>query len=257
VELSFASYVLVFSLVFLGGFVDSAAGGGGLISLPAYYLAGLSPAYAAGSNKLSAFAGTFTATLKYANSKQIKWNVATVALGASFIGSFFGAELFKIIPEKTISIIVLVVLPIMALLILSKNKRKKEVKNAKNTKYSILLAIIIGLCTGIYDGLIGPGTGTILQLLFANVMGFNALLASGSARLVNLGSNIGALISLISQGRIIYTLSIPAALFGVMGNWLGANLALKKGERFIQGLIIVVLCLLAFKTIYDLTQGGV
>lgn len=251
-ELSFASNVLVFCLVFLAGFIDSAAGGGGLISLPAYYLVGLSPAYAAGSNKLSAFAGTFTATLKYAKNKQINWSIATIALGASFVGSFFGAELFKIIPEKTISIIILIVLPLMALLILSKDKRKKEVKNVKNNKLNIVLAVIIGLCSGVYDGLIGPGTGTILQLLFSNVMGFSALLAAGSARLVNLGSNVGALISLMLQSRVVYSLAVPAALFGIMGNWLGANLAIKKGERFIRVIIIFVLCLLAFKTIHDL-----
>ncbi|MDO5021938.1 MAG: TSUP family transporter [Eubacteriales bacterium] len=252
--IGFTTYVFVCVLVFLAGFIDAAAGGGGLISLPAYYAAGLPPALAAGTNKLSAFAGTFTATVKYAHKKHMPWKMALAAMAGSFPGSFLGAELFKAIPESTVRIIVLVVLPLMALVML--NKDKHYTKKATATQPTLLTAFILGLVAGVYDGLIGPGTGTILQLLFAAVLGLPALRASAASRLVNLGSNIGALISFVLQGKVLYMLGLPAAVFGIMGNWLGANTAIKKGEKFIHMLMLVVMAMLIGKTIYDIIIGG-
>ncbi len=252
-QLNFASYAFVCAMVFFAGFIDAAAGGGGLISLPAYYAVGLPPSLAAGTNKLSAFAGTFAATSKYALKKRMPWKTAFMALMGSLPGSFLGAELFKIIPESVIRIIVLTALPLMAVLMLYKEKRvikKDEIKSGFFTTFAL------GFSAGVYDGLIGPGTGTILQLLFTSALGLDILSASAASRLVNLASNAGALISLVLQGKVMYALGVPAALFGIMGNWLGANTAIKKGGKFIRALMLCVMAALIAKTIYDIISGG-
>jgi uncharacterized membrane protein YfcA len=252
-QLNFTTYAFVCAMVFFAGFVDAAAGGGGLISLPAYYAAGLPPSLAAGTNKLSAFAGTFTAAAKYARKKHMPWKTALTALAGSLPGSFLGAELFKIIPESAIRIIVLIAVPLMAVLMLYKDKHTAKSKKAD---ISFFTTLSLGFAAGVYDGLIGPGTGTVLQLLFTSILGLELLRASAASRLVNLGSNVGALISLILQGKVMYALGIPAALFGVMGNWLGANAAIKKGEKFIRVLMLAVMAALIIKTVYDIVIGG-
>lgn len=252
--LNFWSYALVCSLVFLAGFIDSIAGGGGLISLPAYYAIGLPPALAAGTNKMGAFLGTAVATTNFARKKHIPWRLGIAAMLGSFPGSWLGAQLFKYIPENTVRLIVLVALPIIAVFVLSNKDSLKPRQMVSNEKQT-LACFGIGLAIGIYDGLVGPGTGTFLQLLFVSVIGMQVLDASGAARLVNLGSNIGALLSFIAQGKILYALALPAAAFGMLGNFIGSSLALKKGTSLIRTLLIVVLVLLMAKMTYDLLHS--
>lgn len=250
-ELGIWSYALVCALVFLAGFVDSIAGGGGLISLPAYYAVGLPPALAAGTNKMGAFWGTAVATGNFARKKRIPWKPGLASLLGSLPGSWLGAQLFRLIPETTVRVIVLVALPVIAVFVLAK-KDGLTPRRLVRPEHTLPACFLIGLIVGIYDGLVGPGTGTFLQLLFISVIGMQALDASGAARLVNLGSNIGALVSFVAQGKILYSLALPAAAFGMLGNYLGSSLALKKGASVIRTLLIVVMVLLMAKMGYDL-----
>ena len=250
-SLTFWSYALVCGLVFLAGFIDSIAGGGGVISLPAYYAVGLPPALAAGTNKLGAFFGTSVATLNFARKKHIPWRLGIAALLGSFPGSWAGAQLFQYIPENTVRLIVLIALPVIAAFILS-GKDSLKPRQVISDRHQTLACFLIGLGVGIYDGLVGPGTGTLLQLLFVSIIGMEALDASGAARLVNLASNVGALLAFIAQGKILYSLALPAALFGMLGNYMGSSWALKKGLSVIRTLLIVVLSLLMLKMAYDL-----
>ena len=113
------------------------------------------------------------------------------------------------------------------------------------------LLFAIGALIGLYDGLVGPGTGTFLQLLFVSVIGMEALMGSGAARLVNLGSNVAALLNLALSGHVLYALAIPAAAFGMAGNYLGSTLAITRGSRVIRGILILVLTLLMGKLLMD------
>lgn len=250
-QLTLWTYVLVCPLVFLAGFIDSIAGGGGLISLPAYYAAGLPPALAAGTNKMGAFMGTAVASGKYAQKKHIPWKDSLFSLAGAIPGSWLGAQLFKILPENVVRISVLVSLPIIAVFVLINKDSLKAVQRVPD-RYLLPACTLIGFGIGVYDGLVGPGTGTFLQLLFVSIIGMEALNASGAARIVNLGSNIGALISLIAQGKVLFALALPAALFGMAGNYLGSTLAIKKGATIIRTLLICVLALLMLKMAYDL-----
>ena len=211
-QLTLETYLIVCPLIFLAGFIDSIAGGGGLISLPAYYLVGLPPALAAGTNKMGAFAGTAVATGKYAQKKLIPWRLALAALAGSLPGSYLGAQLVSILPEQTVRLIVLCALPIVTVFVLRKKDSLNNTQSRIDEKLTLPVCFGIGLLIGTYDGLVGPGTGTFIQILFVTVLGTEALKASGAARLINLGSNVGALINFMLQGHVLYALGLPAAL---------------------------------------------
>lgn len=250
-QLTFATYLLVCPLVFLAGFIDSIAGGGGLISLPAYYLTGMPVPLAHGTNKMGAFAGTAVATARYAASKHIPWKEGLIAAAGSLVGSYLGAELLLVLPERYIMMGVIAAMPLVAGFVLF-NKDSLKPRRGVEGSLRYWLCLMIGLVIGIYDGLIGPGTGTFLQLLFVALIGMEALNASGTARLVNLCSNIGALVSMISAGQVLYALALPAAAFGMAGNYLGSSLAIRKGSSIIRALLIVVLLLLMATLLYRL-----
>ncbi|MHC1786765.1 MAG: sulfite exporter TauE/SafE family protein [Christensenellales bacterium] len=253
-ELSLTTYLLVCPLIFLAGFIDSIAGGGGLISLPAYYLAGLPPALAAGTNKMGAFMGTAVATGRYAAGRHIPWKLGIAALLGSLPGSYLGAELLQMLPGEYVKIAVLLALPLIAVFVLL-NKDGMKPRRLVPERFILPACFLTGLVIGLYDGLVGPGTGTFLQLVFVSVIGMEVLKASGAARLVNLCSNIGALISLMLSGQVLYALALPAALFGMAGNYLGSTLAIRRGAKFIRVLLICVLLLLMAALAWDVLFG--
>jgi uncharacterized membrane protein YfcA len=250
-QATFLMYMIVCPLIFLGGFVDSIAGGGGLISLPAYYLAGLPPALAGGTNKLSAMAGTAVSTVKYASKEHVQWKMGLASLLGSLPGSLLGAYLLTVIPGIYVKIGVVLALPVVAFLVL-KNRDLSVARSLLPEVWSLPVCFIMGLVIGAYDGLVGPGTGTFLLLAYVALLGMDAITASGTAKLVNLGSNIGAFISLAATDNILYALALPAAVFGILGNYLGSSLAIKKGAPVIRALLIVVLALLLVMLVIDI-----
>lgn len=250
-EITWMTYLIVCPLVFLGGFIDSIAGGGGLITLPAYYIAGLPPSLAGGTNKLSAMAGTTVATGQYARRGLVDWPRGLASLLGSLPGAVLGGYLLTLLPEVAVRLGMLLALPLVAALVL-KNKDLSVCAALVPAAWTLPACFLIGLLIGVYDGLIGPGTGTFLILAYVVFLGEEALTASGTAKLINLGSNLGALATLIATGHVIYALALPAAVFGITGNLLGARLAIRKGAPFIRVLLIVVLSLLLIKLLADL-----
>ena len=119
---------------------------------------------------------------------------------------------------------------------------------------TMLLALAVGLCVGFYDGLVGPGTGTFLILLFVHIFGLEDVTASGTAKVTNLCSNLAALTSLLLTGDVLWLLGLPAGLCAMMGAQLGSRLTLKKGSRFVRGMMLCVLFLLLAKMITDMLQ---
>ena len=182
-ELTWMTYLIVCPLVFLAGLIDSVAGGGGLISLPAYMAAGLSPLQAAGTNKLSACMGTVASTGRFVRDRKIDWKAGLFAALGAFPGSWLGALLQQHIPQETIRVLMIVAIPLVAVVVL----RKKDMTGrciVPETFYRPM-AFAIGLFIGFYDGLIGPGTGTFLILMFTMALGMEAVMASGTAKVVN------------------------------------------------------------------------
>ena len=250
-ELTLTTYLIVCPLVFLAGLIDSVAGGGGLISLPAYMAAGLPPLQAAGTNKLSACLGTVASTTRFVRDRKVDWTVGLIAAVGAFPGSWLGALLQQHIPQDTVRMLMIIAIPLVAAVVL----RKKDMNGRclVSDGYYRPLAFGIGLLIGFYDGLIGPGTGTFLILLFTMLLGMEAVKASGTAKIVNLASNVAALCSYLTNEpeNVLFALALPAAVCGIAGNWLGASLTVKKGVGFIRWMLLVVLVLLLAKMVLD------
>ena len=251
-EITWQMFLIVCPLAFMAGFVDSVAGGGGLISLPAYYLAGLPPVLAAGTNKLSASIGTIAASARFIRSKKVDWLVAVLAAVAAIPGSWLGTTILQHIPEQVIRIMMIAAIPLVALVVL--RKRDNMEQQRVPDKYFRPVSAAVGFVVGFYDGLVGPGTGTFLILMFTMLLGMEAVMASGTAKLVNLSSNLASLFTLLASGNVLIGLGIPVAAFAIGGNLLGATMTIRKGTGFIRGMLLVVLVLLLAKMVVDVVS---
>ncbi len=242
--------LIICPLVFCAGFVDAVAGGGGIISLPAYIFAGMPIHMAYGTNKFANGIGTFAASIKFLSSGNIKIKPALISAIGAIIGSWFGTQLVLLLDEKYLQYCLIIILPIVAVFLLFNRKIGVE-NNEKKVEHRkiYLVAGIIGLLIGAYDGFFGPGTGTFLVLAFTSFLGFNLITASGNAKIVNLASNFAALIAYILNGKVLFMIGIPAAICASLGNYLGAHFAIKSGAKIIKPIIILVIIMLFGKVI--------
>lgn len=254
---SFLDQVILFPLIFLAGFVDSIAGGGGLISLPAYLFIGVPSHFALGTNKLSSTIGTIFSTLRYAKGRAIIYHVGIPSVIGALIGSHLGAKIALSLSTGTLKVVLTFLIPVAAIFVLlSRTNERKDSAQLFTNKFgktkTYMTSLIIGLIIGLYDGFFGPGTGTFLIILYVSILNIDHISASGTAKIVNLSSNIGALSTFIIGGKVLYTLGLPAALFGILGNWIGSGLALKKGAKIIKPIMLGVLVMLFVKILSDL-----
>lgn len=242
---------LVFMTGF-AGFIDSAAGGGGLISLPAYLFAGLPPHYTYATNKFSAACGTTFATASFFKNGAMNIKVGILAAIGSFAGSALGAHIVLMLSDEVLQMMMFIILPIAAVIILWQRNLPDENRDdgTLNLKKA-LLALGIGLGIGLYDGMVGPGTGTFAIIAFTSLMGFDLRTANGNAKVLNLASNYASLFTYLSSGLVVFPVGIPCAISNIVGNIIGSHFALRKGAKFIRPMMLVVLVLLLGKLISD------
>lgn len=246
--------LVVCPLVFFAAFVDAIAGGGGLISLPAYLFTGMPAHLAIGSNKLSAAVGTAISTARFIKSGSFHLRIALETAVIAFIGSALGAQLALHASDYFLRIFMMLVLPCVAVFVLFNRRQiSDESRFEQFSRGRIAIGILLtGLLIGMYDGFFGPGTGTFLIIAFTTLLGFDLKRACGNTKIVNLATNVAALVMFISAGQIYYEVAIPATLFSIAGNWLGSGMALKKGAQFIRPVMFAVICLLLLKIAYDM-----
>ncbi|MBR2484543.1 MAG: TSUP family transporter [Oscillospiraceae bacterium] len=244
--------LIVCPLVFLATFVDAVAGGGGLISIPAYMLAGVPTHMALGTNKVVNGIGTGFAAWKYFRGGKIKMLIAVPAALAALVGSAGGTKLALLIPADVLQKLLLAILPAVAVFLALKkdfgreDRPKKELSMTK----TILGSILVGLIIGGYDGLFGPGTGTFMIMAFTLLMGLDLLTASGCAKVGNLASNVASAVVYIFSGNVYWLLCVPAAICSTLGGILGAKFAMRGGASRVRWMIFVVLGMLIVKTVW-------
>ncbi len=248
-EITATMYLLVLPLVFLASALDAIGGGGGLISLPAYMVAGLPPALASGSNKLSASFGTLIAALKYLRGGKVMLLPAFLAAAAAIPGAFIGAEILSRTSEAVMRAVLFVIIPVMAVVLFIKHRSPDKSKPL--TPARLALCALTGLVVGAYDGFAGPGTGTLLIMGFTWIVGMNTVTASGSAKIVNLASNVGALTAHILNGNVLFALAVPAMLCAAAGGYIGSALAIKRGAKFVRVVMMVMMAGLLVKLALD------
>ena len=238
------TFLIVCPLVFLAGFVDAVAGGGGLISLPAYLLAGVPVHNAVATNKLSSATGTLISTVRLCKNKFVDWILVLPCIPMALLGSSIGAHLALIASDKLLRYMLIPVLPVVAFYVLRK-KNMDEIARKKQ----ILLCAVCSLAVGCYDGFYGPGTGTFLLLLFTGLGKMSVAKASGTMKVTNLSSNVAALVVFLLSGKIVIMLGIAASVFSIAGHYTGAGMVMKNGSRIIRPIILIVLALLFIKII--------
>lgn len=242
-------------LAFLAGFVDSVAGGGGVISIPGYLLAGLPMQLAYGTNKFVACFGTGAAAIKFLRSGKVPLKTALIAaLGAGSAATVCTVLMLKFIPEDVYQIILVILLPIIAVFMSLKRdfgETKKE--RCFSALKSGLFALLIGILVGGYDGLIGPGTGVFFILAFVSVLGMDLISASGTAKVANFASGLASTIVCLIESKIVWSVAIPCLCISVLGNTLGARYALKGGSKNVRKVMFLVLGLLFVKILLQMT----
>ena len=241
-ELSLATGLFLLSASFLAGFVDSIAGGGGIVQLPAL-LIGLPNSPAAevlGTNKLSAVFGTTTAAALYR--KQIKPD-PKVLIGMAipaFLGSAVGALLASRIPTNSMRPMILVLLIAVAIYTWLKPDLGKFENLRHVPKQRIQIGAIAGAVIGFYDGIFGPGTGSFLMLILVATLGYAFITASAIAKVVNVATNVGALIVFGINGAVIWQIGIIMGFANITGAIIGSRLAIKGGSTLVRKVFLLV-----------------
>jgi uncharacterized membrane protein YfcA len=239
------------------GWIDAVSGGGGLVQLPALLilLPGAAPAQVLATNKLSGIFGTSTAAVTYYRKVRPDLRTALPMAAIALVGATLGALCASVIPAGVFRPIVLVLLVVVAAYVL-RNPGVGEVQLLRwDGRRHHVAAGVGGLGLGFYDGIFGPGTGSFLVILLVAVLGYSFLQASAKARIVNIATNLGALLVFVPQGAPMWRLGLVMGACNVAGGWLGAHTAIRRGSRFVRIVFLVVVAALIVRLAYDVVRG--
>jgi uncharacterized membrane protein YfcA len=236
-------------VAFLAGLIDAVVGGGGLVQLPALFI--LLPANLAasvplvfGTNKLSSMCGTAAALLQYSRTVKIPWGSIMPAGLAAFALSAIGARVVQLVDSAFLKPLTLILLVAVAIY----TYRRKQFGHVHAPRFLAhherILAVAVGIGIGFYDGFFGPGTGSFLIFIFIGLFGFDFLSASASAKVINLATNLGALLVFWLADDVLFQYALPMGACNVAGALIGARLAILKGNRFVRVLFLIVVTVL-------------
>jgi uncharacterized protein len=235
------------------GFVDAIVGGGGLILVPALFAVfpNTHPATLFGVNKSASIWGTAAATVQFARRVNMPWGALLPAAGVCFAGSMLGAWTVTVIsPDFLRRVLPLVLLGVFVYTLARKDLGRHHLPRFHG-RAEALAAALLGLTIGFYDGFFGPGTGSFFVFLFVRWLGYDFLHASASAKLLNVTSNLAALMLFAAKGHVWWHFALTMAVANVIGSVLGTRLALKHGSGFVRVAFIVVVGALILKTGFD------
>ena len=250
-QLTPVTFLIVCPLLFLAGLVDSIGGGGGLISLPAYLLAGLPVHMAIATNKLSSACGTSLATARFIRKGLVNLRLAVPSVIMAIAGSSLGAKLSLLVDETVMKYILLGVLPVAAFFVLNRHLFRDGGQQAVADRKTMTVCCIAAFVIGMYDGFYGPGTGTFLIIAFTVFTRMSVGAANAQAKVINLTSNITSLAVFLLNGQVLIPLGLAAAVCNMAGNWVGSGLAISKGVKIVRPVILLVLVLLLVKILFN------
>ncbi len=233
----------------MGGFIDSIAGGGGLLVLPALLLTGIDPLFALGTNKLQSSFGSFSATLAFARKGHVDLKKYAPLALISALSALIGAWLLTWFSTA----LLLTLMPILLVLIALYFTFSGSIKDVEAKARMSLLAFgacIVPLIAG-YDGFFGPGAGSFYVLAIVTLLGFSVVPATGLTKYLNFGSNIGALLLFIYTGKLFWALGLVMGVCQFVGAQIGAHLAMRIGARLIRPLLIFISIAMALKLLLN------
>lgn len=250
-EISLESFLLISPLFFLAGLVDAIAGGGGLLSLPAYLFTGLPVHNAIATNKMAAAMGTGLSTYRYIKRGYVPLKLGLFCLIFGLIGSAIGAKIALMISDEVFKKIMLFIVPLTGLYLLTKGDLTRERKSLSQGR-QILLSMPIAFFLGIYDGFYGPGMGTFLMIALTSLVHLDIKQANGICKIINMSTNVAALSVYLLSGKVLLVLGLSAGLIQVLGNYVGARYFESGHTRFIKPLMLTVLSLFFIKLVTEL-----
>jgi len=242
---------------FGAGLIDAIAGGGGLITLPALLATGLPIHTVFGTNKGQAAFATLSSAASFWSRGGVDRDRAPLSFACGFVGSLAGAALLLAIRPEPLRPIVVTLLLLAAGLVVAP-RRSPAGGGAPRAvtappPRAALAAIALGL--GAYDGFFGPGVGSMLIVLYSRLFGDSLTRASGNAKVVNLASNVAALLVFAARGRVLWWISLPMAIASAAGALVGARLALRRGDRLVRVVVLCVVVCVVSKLAFDMARG--
>ncbi len=233
----------------LAGFVDAIAGGGGLITIPSLMLFNIPPHFVLGTNKFASSLGSLTAIVPFLRNNLIALHLVPIGFASAFAGGALGSWLALQVEPAMLGKVMAFLLPLGLVCSLFSGKSYGGEKDLSVQKQKLYVGIV-GLIIGVYDGFFGPATGSFFILALHLTLGMELVRASGTTKVLNLASNVGALATFASGGVVLYALAIPCALGSIIGNQLGARLAIKVGVKVVRMFLYVALGLLFTSLLY-------
>ena len=252
IDIATETLVLLAAVAFVAGVIDSIAGGGGMLTIPALLLAGVPPVEALGTNKLQGLFGSGSATLAYASKGHIDLKSQYPSAFVAFAGSVVGAVIATILPGDLLRIVLPFFLIAIALYFALK-PNLDDIDRARRIGPFAMGFVVVPLI-GFYDGLFGPGTGSFLMLAFVALAGYGVLKATAHTKLLNFGSNVGGFLAFWVAGAVIWKVGLAMGVAQFLGARLGAAIAMRVGSRIIKPLLVVTSCLLAIRLLADETN---
>jgi uncharacterized membrane protein YfcA len=248
IELSLQAYALLFATGLCAGFVDSIAGGGGLIALPVLFSIGLPPQTALGTNKLQGSFGTLSASYNYIKKGVVQFNESVSGIIFTLIGAALGAWAIQMMKAGFIERLIPVLLLFVFFYTLFTRNLDQGSGNPRMP--TLLFYLTFGLGLGFYDGFFGPGTGSFWTAALLIILGLDMKKASGITRIMNFTSNIVALAVFIIGGNVIYSVGLCMAAGQIIGARAGSSLAIQKGARFIRPVFLTVVFLTILRLVW-------
>lgn len=248
-DFSLTILLLLFVAACLAGFIDSMAGGGGLITLPVLLMTGMPPAMALGTNKLQSGGGVISASIYFYRQGVLDIRAFWFVLLMSALGATTGTILIQLIDNAIIKDYLPFLIFAIGLYFLFTPKLGSQDRQ-KRLSYSAF-AFCASFPLGFYDGFFGPGTGSLLCLVCVTLLGFNLTKATAYAKLLNLTSNLTALFFFFLGGKIYWLVGFLMLIGQLIGGYFGAKLVLNNGQRLIRPMVVTMSFLLTLKMVYD------
>jgi uncharacterized membrane protein YfcA len=243
-EVDLLTLLILSGVALLAGIVDSIAGGGGLITIPALLATGMPPTMALGTNKLQSSFGALAATLYFVKRGLIDLASMRLAIACTFAGGVLGTILVQQLDPSFLSKLLPLLLAGFALYFLFSPRISDQDSHQRIS--SLSFALVIGTTVGFYDGFFGPGTGSFFAIAFVSLLGFGMAKATAHTKLLNLTSNLASLLFFAIGGQIVWSIGFSMAVGQYIGGRIGSGLVVSKGVKLIRPLLVcisIVICI--------------
>ncbi|WP_392563651.1 TSUP family transporter [Orbus wheelerorum] len=248
-DITVSLLLILFAVALIAGFIDSIAGGGGLLTVPALLAVGIPPQAALATNKLQSCGGSFSASLYFIRQRMVNLREMRLSILLAFVGSALGTLLVLHIKADFLRIL----LPILTIsvglyfLLCPKIGEQDRKRRLSETQFAIIAAMAVGF----YDGFFGPGAGSFYAVAYVTLAGFNLTKATAHTKVLNFTSNLAGLLFFIFSGQVIWVIGLTMLVGQIIGARLGARMVISKGKKLIRPMLIIVSTVVSIKLICE------